>query len=124
MITSPAPAADRHHATTNSDQPPSHARYVTTAFAIMLAVITYVDRVCISQAMPSIKSDLALSTIQTGWVLSVFAWAYAVFEIPGGWLGDRIGPRRVLMRIVLWWSLFTALTGWVWSPRSLIITRA
>ena len=62
--------------------------------------------------------------MQMGWALSVFGWAYALFEIPGGWLGDRIGPRRVLMRIVLWWSFFTAATGWVWSPPSLIVTRA
>jgi MFS family permease len=46
-----------------------------------------------------------------------------LFEIPGGWLGDRIGPRKVLMRIVLWWSFFTAATGWVWSYFSLLITR-
>ena len=55
---------------------------------------------------------------------AAFGWAYAVFEIPGGWLGDKIGPRRVLMRIVLWWSFFTAATGWVWSAPSLIATRA
>src|SRR6187549_2859506 len=90
----------------------------------MLAVITYVDRVCISQAMPTIKSDLGLTTIQTGWVLSVFAWAYAIFEIPGGWLGDKIGPRRVLMRIVIWWSFFTAATGWAWNMSSLVTIRA
>ena len=59
-----------------------------------------------------------------GWTLAAFAWAYAVFEIPGGWLGDKIGPRRVLMRIVIWWSFFTAATGWVWNPSSLIVTRA
>ena len=59
-----------------------------------------------------------------GWTLAVFGWAYALFEIPGGWLGDRIGPRRVLMRIVIWWSFFTAATGWVWNPTSLIVTRA
>jgi ACS family glucarate transporter-like MFS transporter len=58
------------------------------------------------------------------WVFSVFTWAYALFEVPGGWLGDRIGPRRVLMRIVVWWSFFTAATGWVWSASSLIATRA
>jgi MFS family permease len=106
-----------------SAETPTRARYVTTAFAISLAVITYVDRVCISQAMPSIKAELGLTTIQTGWVLSVFAWAYAVFEIPGGWLGDRIGPRRVLMRIVVWWSFFTAATGWAWNVSSLLVTR-
>ena len=56
-----------------------------------------------------------------GWALSAFGWAYALFEIPGGWLGDRIGPRRVLMRIVLWWSFFTAATGWALNGASLIV---
>ena len=54
-----------------------------------------------------------------GWAFSVFGWAYALFEIPGGWLADRIGPRRVLMRIVIWWSFFTAATGWAWNFTSL-----
>jgi ACS family glucarate transporter-like MFS transporter len=103
---------------------PSRARYITLAFAIALAVITYVDRVCISQAGLSIQKELGLSKIQWGWVLGVFAWAYALFEVPGGWLGDRIGPRRVLMRIVIWWSIFTAATGWAWNATSLIVTRA
>ena len=90
---------------------PSNARYIVTAFAVALAVITYIDRVGIAVAAPLISKDLALSTIQMGWALSAFGWAYAVFEIPGGWLGDKIGPRRVLMRIVMWWSFFTASTG-------------
>ena len=57
------------------------------------------------------------------WAFSLFAWAYALFEVPGGWLGDRIGPRRVLMRIVIWWSSFTALTGAVWSLPSLLASQ-
>jgi MFS transporter, ACS family, glucarate transporter len=103
---------------------PSNARHVVTAFAVTLAVITYIDRVAISVSVPFISEDLHLSTIQMGWALSAFGWAYAAFEIPGGWLGDRIGPRRVLMRIVLWWSAFTAATGWAWSATSLIAIRA
>ena len=106
------------------DSTPSKARYVVVAFMITLAVITYIDRVGIAVALPLIRDELKLSPIQMGWTLAAFAWAYAVFEIPGGWLGDKIGPRRVLMRIVLWWSVFTAATGWVWNPSSLIVTRA
>src|SRR5262249_59867161 len=52
-----------------------------------------------------------------------FGMAYAVFEIPSGWLGDWIGPRKVLLRIVLWWSFFTAATGWAWNYPSLLVTR-
>jgi MFS transporter, ACS family, glucarate transporter len=103
---------------------PTRARYVVTAFAVSLALITYIDRVGISVAAPSIRNDLGLSSIQLGWALAAFGWAYAVFEIPGGWLGDRIGPRRVLMRIVIWWSIFTAATGWAWNAWSLVVTRA
>ena len=103
---------------------PTRARYTTTLFAMTLAVVMYVDRVAISQAAPAMTADLGLTKIQLGWALSAFAWAYAVFEIPAGWLGDRIGPRRVLTRIVLWWSFFTAATGWAWNAASLIVTRA
>jgi MFS family permease len=58
-----------------------------------------------------------------GWVFSAFTFAYAVFEVPSGWLGDVIGPRKVLMRIVLWWSAFTAASGLAWSFVSLLATR-
>jgi MFS transporter, ACS family, glucarate transporter len=102
---------------------PTRARYVVTAFAVALAVVTYVDRVAISLTAPLISQDLGLTRVQMGWALAAFGWAYALFEIPGGWLGDRIGPRKVLMRIVIWWSVFTAATGWAWSASSLIVTR-
>lgn len=102
---------------------PTHTRHKTVAFAMVLAIITYIDRVCISQASPLISQDLGLSKVQMGWAFSVFGWAYAFFEIPGGWLADRLGPRRVLMRIVIWWSFFTAATGWVWNFLSLLVTR-
>ena len=91
---------------------------------MVLAVIMYIDRVCISQAGPLISQDLGLTKIQMGWAYSIFGWAYALFEVPGGWLSDRLGPRRVLMRIVMWWSFFTAATGWVWNLTSLLVTRA
>ena len=102
---------------------PSRARHWILLFAATLAVITYIDRVCISQAEGAIRRDLYLSEVQMGWAFAAFAWAYALFEIPGGWLGDKIGPRKVLMRVVLWWSFFTAATGWVWNVASLLITR-
>jgi MFS transporter, ACS family, glucarate transporter len=103
---------------------PSRARHVVIGFAVALAIITYIDRVAISVAAPFISADLGLSRPQMAWALAAFGWAYAVFEIPGGWLGDKIGPRRVLLRIVLWWSAFTAATGLAWSAPSLIMIRA
>jgi len=90
---------------------------------VTLAAVTYIDRVAISWAAPSIRLELGLTAVQMGWVFAAFNWAYAMFEIPGGYLGDWIGPRKVLMRIVLWWSTFTAATGWAWSFPSLLGTR-
>jgi MFS family permease len=90
---------------------------------VTLAMITYVDRVCISQAAPFVQEDLGLTAAQMGLAFSAFAWAYALFEIPGGWLGDWIGPRKVLLRVVMMWSLFTAATGYVWNLASLVIAR-
>src|SRR3954463_666653 len=113
---SPSVSPDVHQA-------PTRARYVTIAFAMTLAIVTYIDRVCISQAAPLISHDLGLSKVEMAWAFSVFGWAYALFEIPGGWLADRLGPRRVLMRIVIWWSFFTAATGWAWNVTSLLVTR-
>jgi MFS family permease len=102
---------------------PSRARHWTLAFAAALAVITYIDRVCISQAASDIRRDLGLTEVQMGFTFAAFAWAYAIFEIPGGWLGDKFGPRKVLMRVVVWWSVFTAATGWAWNLASLLVTR-
>jgi MFS family permease len=102
---------------------PTRARYIVIVFAVTLAVITYIDRVVISQTAPAMRAELGITAIQMGWTFAAFTWAYALFEIPGGWLGDRLGPRGVLMRIVLWWSFFTAATGWVWNLTSLLVTR-
>jgi MFS family permease len=92
-------------------------------FAISLAMISYTDRVIIAQAAPNVRSDLGLSLIQWGWVLGIFSWAYTLFEIPGGWMGDKWGAKRTLLRVVTLWSFFTAATGWVWSYSSLLVCR-
>jgi len=102
---------------------PTRVRYWVIVFAVTLAVVTYIDRVCISLAAPFITADLKLTEVQMGYAFSAFAWAYALFEIPGGFLGDWMGARRVLLRIVLWWSFFTAATGWAWNFAALCVTR-
>jgi MFS transporter, ACS family, glucarate transporter len=101
----------------------TRGRFTLLRFALALSVITYVDRVAISSAATAIRSDLGLSAIQMGWVFSAFTFAYAAFEIPSGWWGDVIGPRKVLTRIVLWWSAFTMATGLAWSFASLVVAR-
>lgn len=99
------------------------ARYWVIVFAVALAVLAYVDRVAISQAATPMARDLGLSKTAMGLVFGAFALSYALFEIPSGWLGDRIGPRRVLIRIVLAWSACTALTGAAWNFASLWTIR-
>jgi MFS family permease len=98
-------------------------RYLVVAFAVALAGVTYLDRVCISILAPSIMQDLALTRIQMGYVFSAFTLAYAAFEIPTAWWADRIGSRAVLTRIVVWWSGFTMLTGAVFSYPALLAVR-
>jgi MFS transporter, ACS family, glucarate transporter len=102
---------------------PTRVRYWVIVFAITLAVITYIDRVCISFAATDMQKDLNLTQVEMGWVLAAFAFAYALLEIPGGYLGDRMGPRRVVTRIVVWWSFFTAATAWAWNLGSLVVIR-
>src|ERR1019366_6245081 len=79
-------------------QAPTRVRYWVIVFAVSLAVVTYIDRVSISFAAPFISRDLGLDSRQMGWAFTAFGWAYALFEIPGGYLGDRLGPRSVLTR--------------------------
>jgi MFS family permease len=115
-----ASQTDRRPETTAA---PSRARYSLLGFTTVLAIITYLDRVAISSAAPAVRGELGLSPVQMGWVFSAFTWAYAAFEIPSGWMGDVMGPRKVLTRIVIWWSIFTAATGLAWSFVSLVVAR-
>lgn len=98
-------------------------RYLVLAMLCVLGVILYIDRVCISVALPSIQADLGLEPEQLGWISFAFSLSYAAFEIPSGHLGDRYGSRRALARITLWWSVFTALTGAALGLWSLLMTR-
>lgn len=98
-------------------------RYRVVALLFLLAIITYLDRVCISVAGPRIQESLHISPAAWGWVVGIFLFSYSLFEIPTGYIGDRIGPRRVLTRIVLWWSVFTSLTGMAFNYAFLLMTR-
>ncbi len=81
---------------------PTRIRYGVLGFASSLAMITYLDRVCFGTVAPFIQTEFGLSNTQKGMLFSAFALAYAAFEVPSGWLGDVYGPRRTLIRIVLW----------------------
>lgn len=102
---------------------PTNARYGVVAFALALAMIMYIQRVAISQAIVPIADDLHLTKEQTGMVLGAFGLSYALFEIPMGLLGDKLGVRWILSQLVLIWSAFTALTGAAWNLTSMWIVR-
>jgi MFS transporter, ACS family, glucarate transporter len=116
MVTPMAPGLD-------PTQKPTRARYNVIIFALLLAVLSYVDRVCLSMAAPDVRRDLGLDTVQMGYVFSTFALAYALFGPTSGWLGDRFGPKRVLVFVVIWWSVCIAATGWTWNFVSIIVVQ-
>ena len=86
-------------------------RYQVLLVLSLLSMITFLDRVALSSASSSIMNDLHISTVKWGWILGMFTLSYASFEVPTGWLGDRFGGKNILIRVVIWWSLFTILTG-------------
>lgn len=89
----------------------------------LLALLLYIDRICISVAKDPISDTLDLNDKQMGWVLAAFSLGYALFQTPAGSFADRFGPRKVLASIVSLWSIFTALTGLAWNFVSLLVTR-
>lgn len=89
----------------------------------LLSIITYIDRVCIAVAGPRMQKELDISPDMWGWVVGAFTISYALFEIPSGAMADRMGARAVLTRIVLWWSIFTSLTGAVSNYFVLLLVR-
>jgi ACS family glucarate transporter-like MFS transporter len=100
---------------------PTRVRYQVLVLACLLAALTYLDRICFGAAAPLIIKELGLTSVaDLKWAFAAFAIAYGLFEVPTGWWGDRFGPRRVLIRVVLWWSFFTTLTGLVgWQAAGL-----
>ncbi|HZT82140.1 MAG TPA: MFS transporter [Gemmataceae bacterium] len=92
---------------------PTRARFVFLAYAAALSLLLYLDRICIAESAGDIAAALRLGDVQRGWMFTAFTVGYMLFEVPTGAWGDRHGPKRVLCRIVLWWSLFTVLTGCV-----------
>lgn len=90
-------------------------RYLVIAGAALLSVLMWIDRACISAAKSDIAGDLGLTDTQVGWVMGAFTLGYAFFQVPGGKLADRFGPRLAMTLVCVLWSLFTMLTGVVRS---------
>jgi MFS family permease len=102
---------------------PTRVRHVVLWLTVAAYMITYMDRVVISAAVPSIQKEFGFSIVTMGWILGSFRWAYSIFQIPGGWLGDKLGPRKALTWIVVWWSVFCSVTAGMWSASSMIACR-
>jgi sugar phosphate permease len=102
---------------------PTRTRHVVLALVVASYMITYMDRVNLASAVPVIQKELGFSMITIGWIFAAFRWGYAFFQIPSGWLGDRIGGRRALALVVVWWSAFTSLTALSWNALSMGVFR-
>jgi sugar phosphate permease len=115
-------------ASTIGSEPPvgdraTHVRYYVLALSFLMAFMMYMERGAIGVAAPAIMREFQISKIRMGWSVSAFNWSYALFQVPGGWMADRFGPRIVLAGAMAWWSLFTAATGFSAGAISLGITR-
>src|SRR3954470_3189727 len=113
----------QHDAPAQIRESRTRVRIGVMAFLCVLSFLTYYDRQCIVRAQESIQSSLTISDEQMGLIFGTFWLAYALFEIPGGWMGDRFGARFTLTRIVLAWSVFTMLTGAATGFYSLLVYR-
>src|SRR5262245_24983793 len=102
---------------------PTRTRHWVLFLTVVIYMITYMDRICIGHAAPDIRAQFGFDARVMGWIFSAFNLSYFLFQIPGGWLGDRFGPRRVLTAIVLWWSFFTAVTALAWGKWSMAAFR-
>ena len=102
---------------------PTHVRYAVLALTVAAYMITYMDRQVLATSRPTIMKELGISLTAMGWITFGFRMAYALFQIPGGWLGDTIGARRALTIVVSWWSAFTALTALAWNAASMLLIQ-
>ena len=105
------------------DQQPTRARHVVLWMTVLVYMITYMDRVVLSSAQTDMRTELGFDLKTMSYIIGGFSWSYALFQIPGGLLGDKIGPRRALSLIVVWWSAFTSMTAMVTGATTLWLTR-
>src|SRR4029077_1191809 len=99
----------------------SKGRWYILVLISVMYLITYLDRVNISVAAPVISKEFGFDKITMGVIFSAFVWAYAIFQVPGGWLGDRFGARKVLTIIVSYWSIMTAATAAAFGVTSFVV---
>src|SRR6201998_4709189 len=110
-------------ASTRASTHPSRSRWDVLLLISIMYLITYLDRVNISTAAPLISKEFGFDKITMGFIFSAFVWSYALFQVPGGWLSDRFGARKVLTGVVAYWSILTAATASAFSATSFIAIR-
>jgi sugar phosphate permease len=123
LDTNPAPALESSAISHVGAFKPTNTRWVVLFLISLMYLLTYMDRSNISVAALSITKEFGLSKTAMGYVFSAFLWAYAIGQIPGGWLGDRFGPRRVLLAIIPFWSITVIGTGLTAGKISLSVMR-
>jgi sugar phosphate permease len=123
LDTDPTPVLESNAISENAQSKPTRIRWVVLFLISLMYLLTYMDRSNISVAAPAITKEFGLTKTAMGFVFSAFLWAYAIGQIPGGWLGDRFGPRRILLAIIPFWSLTVIVTGLTTGVISLIVTR-
>lgn len=102
---------------------PTNVRWLILVLVCLMYLVTYIDRACISVVAPVVSKEFGFSKVQMGVIFSAFAWAYTLGQIPGGWLGDYYGPRKVLSILVLFWSAMTVMTAKASSFVSFVVIR-
>lgn len=98
-------------------------KYKVAIVVMVCYLVAWLDRMAISMAVPAMMKELGWSATSVGTIMSAFFLGYALFQMPGGMLSDKIGPRKVITGALVWWSLFTGLTGAVSSFSAMIVTR-
>lgn len=104
-------------------------RYLILLIIFIVTAINYADRATLSIAGTEVAKELQLSAVSMGYIFSAFGWAYLLMQIPGGWLLDKFGSKKVYTYSLFFWSLFTFMQGFVdvfplaWAGVSMFIMR-
>ena len=123
METRPIAGSETAESSPPASERPTKTRWWILFLISLMYLIAYMDRSNISVAQPEIAKEFGLSKSAMGYVLAAFTWAYALGQVPAGWLGDRFGPKKVLMVIMSWWAAAAALTGAAIGMNSLLSAR-
>ena len=89
----------------------TNVRWIVVAVLFFITIINYADRATISLAGPAMAKELNFDAVTMGYIFSAFGWAYVIFQLPGGWLLDKFGSKKVYAFSIFFWSLFTLLVG-------------